>query len=167
MEAKYYIPQISEFGIGFEYETKTPDGWQKDVYGGTQPSFGYMLPTGYKKGEIGIDNKASFLPEYVRVKCLDKQDIESLGWKHDHNDDGEEQPNQHDKHGYSMGFSIDLQDTPKYICYVLYYFPDHFMIIDSIYKCGSGREEMLFRGYIKNKSELRRLMQQLSIAEPK
>jgi hypothetical protein len=84
------------------------------------------------------------------------KDIEELGWKHDYNDDGEEYPNEQDKHGYSMGFNIDTQlinDT----AYIMYYFPDSYCIIDKIYKCSSSPDH-IFEDYIKDKIELKILM---------
>jgi hypothetical protein len=63
---KYYTPEIEEFHVGFEYE-RCDDGysWVKDVY-----------PRATE--HIKLEN---FLP-YTRVKYLDREDIESLGFKH-------------------------------------------------------------------------------------
>jgi len=159
MENKYYTPEIKEFHAGFEFEVlnnkdfyyvEGPYGWIKCFM-----EFGIL-------GDI-VNVYKLLLDKQIRVKRLDKEDVEECGWKHDPNNDGEEIPSLFEKHGDSLGFSIDQQMTPKDTCYLLYLFPDNFVIVDSIYKCGSGREEMLFRGYIKNKCELKRLMQQLNI----
>ena len=155
MENKYYTPTIEEFHVGFEYEyrkkgTEWKNNEDDEVICDLECDDIYSL-------KLDLKNNL------IRVKYLDKDDVKECGWKHDANDDGEEIPSLFEKHGYSLGFSIDQQMTPKDICYILYLFPDNFVIVDSIYKCGSGREEMLFRGTIKNKSELKKLMKQLNI----
>lgn len=68
---KYYTPDISEFHVGFEYEqitTNYPDknNWQKAVVR-TERDSPYQL---------WITNGT------VRVKHLDQEDIESLGFEH-------------------------------------------------------------------------------------
>jgi hypothetical protein len=146
---KYYKPTIDEFHVGFEYE-RCDDGYSyfKDIY-----------PKAVDQNKL-----EAYLP-YFRVKYLDKEDIEELGWAYDVNESGEESPNLISEHGYSSAFAIDKQLTELETCYLLYHFPDGFLIIDSIFKCGSGRENMLFRGFIKNKSELKKLMNQLNITK--
>ena len=72
-QSKYYTPIADEFFYGFDYEIDciTPsDGnreWSKETYGRTGPRI-------YEKDLIKIikDNG-------VRVKHLDKGDVESLG----------------------------------------------------------------------------------------
>ena len=69
MDNKYYIPSIEEFHVGFEYEiltnyTKENEKWEF-----------VNNPFTIERLEIFIENK------HVRVKYLDKDDIESLGFK--------------------------------------------------------------------------------------
>ena len=61
---KYYVPEISEFHVGFEYEELRKD-WVKLTYGGFLPE---TINEYLKKGKL-------------RVKHLDQQDILNLGWK--------------------------------------------------------------------------------------
>lgn len=159
MEEGFYVPQLEEIYFGFEFEVynsrkyfffEAAEGWRK-----TSIDYGVL-------GNIANIHKL-ILEKQIRVKYLNKKDIKSLGWEHSPNDDGEEYPNLHDKHGYSLGFSIDKQLTPLNTAFILHYFSDHYLIIDSIFNCGSGREQMLFRGYIKNKSELKKVMQMLGL----
>lgn len=65
--SKYYTPDISEFHVGFEYEKKSTIGglWKEHI-------IEYGIDARYK--EIDIEG------ETVRVKYLDKEDIESLGF---------------------------------------------------------------------------------------
>lgn len=68
MENKYYTPKLEEFYIGFEFETLDDNkGWQK-----SRLVSGRQLDQGI---EIGTYNDTV----NVRVKYLDKQDVEELG----------------------------------------------------------------------------------------
>ena len=68
MENKYYTPDISEFCVGFEYEQKLFHIWQLKL----QVS---------KSTKLQIIEKA-INDNLIRVKYLDKEDIESLGFKY-------------------------------------------------------------------------------------
>ena len=124
-ENKYYIPEISEFHVGFEYEIKLEDLWINQSYNSIAMS----------EIDKGITN------QYIRVKYLDKQDIESLGWEID----------QYCSKEFCLNF--------KYKDWYLNYF------ISGLKTIEIGREEYDsgFMGTIKNKSELKVLMKQLGI----
>jgi hypothetical protein len=65
MENKYYIPDISEFHVGFEFEYKHPlRDWENKIF-----NTNFYLESNY------------FIKTQTRVKYLDKEDIESLGFK--------------------------------------------------------------------------------------
>lgn len=148
MEAKYYTPEFHEFHEGFEYIDNLFNV-------NTTKRFIYKEVDGWRKSFFikGIDNNQ------IKVKCLDRKDIEILGWKYDPNEDNEEQPDMFDIHGYSKGYHKINND----IQYILYHFPNNFVIIESIKNNSSGYENMHFRGYIKNKSELKKIMVQTGI----
>ena len=132
-ENKYYTPEISEFHVGFEYEYYNeyhrPDGiWEK----------------------VGLNEfddwfVHNFEIEKSRVKYLDKQDIEDLGFKEDENNST---PDRLNLELYKNGFTIGV---------VLYNVTELI-----IYKY-TGKEDVLFRGTIKNKSELKKLLKQIGI----
>ena len=63
MEHKYYIPEISEFHIGFEYECKEADGWK-----------------GWICYRVDEQDALDIQFERVRVKYLDEEDFRSLGF---------------------------------------------------------------------------------------
>jgi hypothetical protein len=70
MENKYYIPEISEFHVGFEYESKTlkNDVWEHRIC-----------------ASIDVFEACEALKydeNIVRVKYLDRQDIEECGWNY-------------------------------------------------------------------------------------
>lgn len=133
---KYYTPTIEEFHIGFEYEYLDEKGdWIKDV-----PI--EITPDDYDEQSYGL-----------RVKYLDKEDIESLGFK-------SKSPRSDMKHhhyfwkdapgklGYWTEVSIDFRWGYKDI---------------SIKGVRGYENDYLFRGIIKNKSELKQILKQLNI----
>lgn len=68
MEAQYYTPTIDEFHSGFEYQIKNADWDNKIVVLDTMlDAIEYHLKSGV-----------------IRVKSLDRQDIEECGWKMEH-----------------------------------------------------------------------------------
>lgn len=140
MEEKYYNPLIEEFHEGFEFEyhryslkNEGVETWHRYIY--EVGTFTEVDGICYLKE--CIEDKA------FRVKLLDKKDIESLGWKkwadRDIFDLGELQL--HTDH-----FSTELIGEP---------------II--IYSREWGMADVVFKGVIKNKSELEKLMSQLGI----
>ena len=78
MKNKYYTPSIEEFHVGFEYEEKNNKEYRKINYDGSQvlKSKSYYDDHGCEYDAIEDDLK---LPNYIRVKYLDKEDIESCG----------------------------------------------------------------------------------------
>ena len=69
---KYYTPEISEFFVGFEYETsylQDYDTWKKEILEEDDAGYFQSIYSG------------DAIPTEFRVKYLDKEDIESLGWK--------------------------------------------------------------------------------------
>ena len=69
MEAnKYYTPKVEEFHVGFEYEYFIMEGWQPVAY----------HPSDMAEAERFLETLYS---NKIRVKYLDREDIESLGFK--------------------------------------------------------------------------------------
>ena len=80
MENKYYQPKIEEFHVGFEYEIKglvIKEGWIKTIFrpGTFQHEFDILC---MGRPEI----KKYSVPDTIRVKYLDKKDLEDLGWSY-------------------------------------------------------------------------------------
>lgn len=140
----YYTPEISEFHVGFEYEHLT--GFEKEF-----KPYIYDLAKAclvIERESISHNGKIvkMFIPamqacieeKQCRVKTLDQSDIESLGWRFGTND---------------------------------YVFPENKNVTYGQYKLLFNNSELeiihlsgtVFRGIIKNKSELIKLMQQLNI----
>jgi hypothetical protein len=131
MENKYYTPTIEEFHIGFECETKD------DV----SDFDGTIILSAYDTEYLDrlIKNKS------VRVKYLDREDIESLGFVCCGKDAD------FDYIGYNLdnGFQLQQWEKGQYS-------------IERYPTSPTGRT-VHFAGIIKNKSELKKLMQQLQI----
>lgn len=75
MESKYYTPEIEEFHVGFEYEFNKNNNWIKHQIG--KPRIFALDDFNNLFLNISNDNWGN----YVRVKYLDKEDIESLGFE--------------------------------------------------------------------------------------
>ncbi len=120
---KYYTPDIEEFRVGFEYEDwdiKSDENWIKR----TVPNSGYTKHP----------------HEEVRVKHLDREDIESLGWEYLPSRDSSFSQRWWD--GFTKGeFMI------KECCAW-----DHGNVVIT-----KGRQR-IFQGNVKNKSELERVI---------
>jgi len=127
---KYYTPTIDEFHVGFEYEylrlNDTNTGWNTKVC------------------DIDTMKALESIKKYlkhpiIRVKSLDKDDIEDLGWKTNIIEN-------------IIEFRIELYTL------ILYTTIDRDRMIVINYS-----SEPIFIGIIRNKSELKQLMTQLNI----
>lgn len=124
-ESKFYVPVIEEFHVGFEYETIHGNSyWVKEISDGSEIYHisKYYLP----KGEI-------------RVKYLDREDIESLDWTLDSEEDGR------------MIFTHKYLPYIRLFASIQEYSTDRHVTI-------SSDTSILFTGNIKNKSRLRSIM---------
>lgn len=138
-ESKYYFPDPSEFCVGFKYEVDgrlihTDSGikdWTGETFGSDPKHLYFATNPNYDKMSYGI-----------RVKYLDRQDIESCGWKMQVNS----HYNQYNIHN-------------EYNSIILKMTNDNFIVITDDY------EVTRFRGTIKNISELKRIMKMIGINE--
>ena len=142
MNSKYYTPEIEEFHVGFEFQHLNYEGrlisndlnqkveWHEEI---CDWEWLDMICDDFEHDKKEIRK--------YRVKYLDKEDIESLGW-------GDYIPPQEYNHVWKKGnFWISVwfnNEIPK----VRITFNNLFFLFD---------------GKIKNKSELKKLMQQLEI----
>jgi hypothetical protein len=146
-ENKYYTPDISEFYSGFEYEyldqnKKNPiwiksNEFSNDWVYDDNPH--YAVSRNIKEGNI-------------RVKYLDQEDIESLGFK------------LNDSYKEEFVFNYDLKpvDNGYKFGIRLHFFGIRLIICDNL-DFGFNKERTYFDGIIKNISELKILLKQLNI----
>lgn len=132
--SNYYIPEIEEFCIGFEYEIAIIDN--------------YWNLSGFKKETVDQNfdfNTLIKYPKLYKVKYLDKEDLLDLGFKLINEKDG------YQSFEYSEDNILYLQ-----------YFEDG----KGWYLSYSENESQFgFAGWVKNKSELKKLMKQMNLYE--
>jgi hypothetical protein len=153
MREKHYVPEIGEFQIGFEYEITNGYEWVKKTFAIEDlKSFLYeSLNNGIEQGQI-------------RVKHLDKDDIESLWFK----------ANESMMEYRRSMFTKDVAhhaSTNKGLLLILLCSNDWTLISftenPGAYVMELPDEKLtilggtLFAGYIKNKSELKRILKQI------
>lgn len=141
MENKYYVPKIKEFCYEFEYEVYVPEKekWSKEIF--------YFNNSHIELIEY-VDIQTEDTLRKIRVKYLDKKDIESFNWEHTSDNKTD---------NYSK-FELRLGNTVYDIWDLRIEWNSHRVwITESIYNHGR------FLGTIKNKSELKRVLTQLGI----
>ena len=139
MESKYYTPSIEEFHVGFEYEQLEAS----DTANGPELELSWVKKQVYHGFGCFDEDRWALEENEIRVKYLDKQDIEELGFKlmwSEYNELSLVKNNtliQLRESNYMEIFNNNIQDKFK---------------------------SVLFRGKIKNKSELKQLLEMLNIS---
>lgn len=142
MENKYYTPTIEEFHVGFEYETYvTVLGLIQEGVIGAESNYWKKTFMNAQADIIAIDFNIRY-NGVIRVKYLDREDIESLGWK------GE-------------GVNLKLEGC-KYLLQCGSSPHQYIRIYEPSRESGAFTHELIFWN-VKNKSELKKIMQQLKI----
>lgn len=152
MENKYYTPDITEFHPGFEFEfketfmdgtVKTQEDFDKHEWKTDEVKIG-DLP--YIERALSGRNAMNNLCG-IRVKHLDRADLESEGWIF----------TEQEGHTFINFKKIIRYRCDKVQCKLNYVFATSWVLIWLL------DEKTLFAGRIKNISELRRLQKQLGI----
>ena len=151
MENKYYTPKIEEFHVGFEYEFAfNKKNYTKIVYDGSQvlKSKSYYDDYGCEYDAVEDDLK------YCRVKYLDKEDIESFGFKYI----------DEDTYILPMLFKPIIFSPGKvWGDIIMHYHPEDNYTSITGFSEGQEEEYTLFMGLIKNKSELKKILQMIGV----
>jgi len=125
-QPKYYTPDIREFHVGFEFEYLNLDNeWEPTVIR-ERDCFKYLMEFPF------------------RVKILDKEDIESLGYK-------QSGLNKEIFHGKTVDDPINGKFTYGIAL------GRNELVIFNRYEV-DGHVQDIFRGIVKNKSELQRIL---------
>ena len=157
METKYYTPEIEEFHIGFEYSAdRSSDKWEADIF----------------TIDSDINGLSEMLNEnLIRVKYLDREDIESFRWlfKHFSPFEGKETSSLQ-----RLVFSGSFETRFGLEEFGMIYVPStsHLLIwrvyddlqVEAITDGVLVIKQTLFAGTIRNKSELKRIMKMINIA---
>ena len=153
---KYYIPSIYEFNMGFEFEyLSIEDKWEKVKLENWQsPNKDKFIKINFNHpnqcSEADLLRNINWLDialkknEIIRVKYLDRKDIESLGWVFNNENKSFELQ--------TMKKSLRLQwfDNNAY----------NWLMIISLHKESNNT---LFDGSVLNRSELVKLIKQLNL----
>ena len=147
---KYYTPTIEEFHIGFECEYEVSDSWEPIIVGIEGAGhYNDIWCFEFSDYSSAVDTKS------IRVKYLDKVDIEELGWEFD---------NESSIHGDPLYY---IYNKEKYELST-WYRKEGILTRILITKKNDNNHILashcIFYGYIKNKSELKVLLKQLGIA---
>lgn len=128
----YYTPKIEEFYVGFEYESMHKGEWIKDKI--TQVC------------DIPEDDLEHNNGSETRVKYLDKEDIESLGFT------------------YSKDMMYALSKFSNKKIHILFNNYDNKIVImrndDHMF---TEQDTIYFSGKIRNKSELKQILKIISV----
>ncbi len=153
---KYYIPSIDEFHVGFRFEFAGLDNnwvkldYQKLTLGKIAPNTGWTPDLKWLssfKFDNTIDKDTGLKDtDYFRVKYLDNDDIEELGWE------------KRGKNGFKLLKSCKLDNG--------YLYETHFNLgfyEVSTMEITDGNGNILFYGKVKNYNELKNLMKWIFI----
>ena len=150
MKKKYYTPNASEFHIGFEYEVfdYLKNKWDKITLG---------VPNHFELDQLNevIECPKKSFSKTFRVKYLDKKDIESLEYENRMKRLPEK---------YNQYFTKNYKCKRNYYNYIHVLTNDlnnHVLIVASI-NLDSAKGDTLFTGIIKNKSELKIILKQVT-----
>lgn len=146
---KHYVPSIEEFHVGFEYELLTTV--QEKRHGSIVNTKQFRTKVVKDlSNSVTYNLKEDLRASWVRVKYLDKEDIESLGFEYNggkmvknfqdrfHIVDGNRQLNLVYTYGNKL-LRLDVEDL---------------VMFEESYN-------YLFQGIVKNKSELKRILEQV------
>lgn len=143
MENRYYIPKLEEFHVGFECEYWNSHSKKYIPFVVEESNYYVDYVGGPDEDYIFKDNYSGFKP--FRVKYLDKEDIESLGFKYYKTHPG---TTTLEFEGDKCNITFDSEFS-KYWNITITHTEDG----DFTY----------FHGSIKNKSELKKVMKMLGI----
>ena len=151
---KYYTPEIEEFHVGFECEIQSSWGMQKGIY----PSIlREDTLTGFQLQKIGETETLKKVISGIRVKYLDKEDIESCGFGNY-------------KKSVCAWYELEGHFEDSFASYgywtkirLIHCESDNKIKILAFEHSWDEEETVLFQGKIKNKSELKKLLKKLNI----
>ena len=146
---KYYTPSIEEFRVGFECE----------ILNGYGEWFKIIFDKCHLYNDLKFTDKFDNLENAFRVKFLDKEDIESLGFT---NKDRNSSPSNFFKF-IKEGHKTKVFEIAPYWDYGLSKTDTLIRIYVGYLNEYPYRE--IFRGDVKNKSELKKILTQLRINE--
>lgn len=157
-QEKFYIPNLSEFYYGFLFEFFNS---KEHLY------FSVFEENTWNTIEMGngllfdLSNvHRLLLDKQIRVKYLDREDIESCGWKYGGTN---KIRNWYDGNEAWFNNTVPTSVSGRYFSIQLIHDSHYNGIIIKATTNSGAQAECFFEGTIKNKSELQKLMSQLNI----
>lgn len=145
-DPKYYSPSIEEFHVGFEYEYNNGSEW-------TQQVFPDLMFIDGSHGEWFPILQSLLQDEKIRVKLLDREDIEAEGMKF--------------SYALFIQACFDIGDPYKTGGGFLHLNSSGEVSISLNFGHheidGTPKDETVFSGTIRNRSELKRILKQVGI----
>jgi hypothetical protein len=140
-ENKYYTPELDELFIGQTVVVVGSTIRGKDTF---------------EEKILDEENLLAYKNSCL-IRYLSRKDIESLGFEYDNN--AEPIPSRKEGYDPCIAFLIEKDNAMKQ--WQLFLFPDRTVWIDYTFDCaGFG---YVFKGIIKNKSELKRILKQIGV----
>lgn len=165
-EKRYYYPAIEELHVGFECEVGQEETvqidrkeyWEKAIIQEKQEDIEFgclsiMVAQGKQLEKNVFDDHSAYK---IRIKHLDKDDFESLGWKQ-----SGLTKELFIKKGYFQLFGETLKNV--YVNFNHGITQIFYLYFDEEGRVKENLTTYIFRGVLKNKSELKKIMQQLNI----
>lgn len=162
MDNKYYIPDIKDFHLGYKCE-----------------DFNAFIKGNYQYEEITLDENSDweilmsdqqYVNVNIRTKCLDKEDIESLGfvkqsknWWIGYDDYLLESISGEIGYYLKATLHVDKTDNSAKILLHRYYNCEDFWWKDRETALEEGDSKVIFEGYIKSINELKKVIKYLGI----
>ena len=141
--SKYYTPSVEEFRIGFEYERLIIDSWKSF----TMTDIPLFIDLNAKT------LKELLQQEWIRVKYLDQSDIEELGFVFKLESDKD----------YMSEYSKIIDEYSSNIIRLYNHCHWYNLEIYRLFSYDITNYTNIFKGIIKNKSELKVVLKQLGI----
>lgn len=151
----YYTPDLSEFHVGFEYEQLIAGVWEPFTF----------TELKWFNDKKGVSYKYLIETKSIRVKCLDTEDIESLGFTFGYEEgNGVKYGGFKDNPDVHISWNNDSVDPTNR-------FELTWMIETNILNHAYRKSDLMynhyikasFKGTVKNKTELKKLLTQLNI----
>ena len=144
---KFYVPKIEEFHIGFRYQwyDGLEDKWEDETFPND-----FVCTTNNGEPDL-VELFYSKLKE-TRVKCLDQNDIEELGWEYSPDDSS-----------LSGGYWLDYYYLHVGLDIYMLRYCNERKTVRINYKHSVYDSDTLFFGEIKNYNKLKDVMEMLKI----
>ncbi|MES2778480.1 MAG: hypothetical protein V4651_01165 [Bacteroidota bacterium] len=147
-ENKYYTPDISEFHVGFEFERH--EG-HRVYYKEDSPVEFNWVEKKWDESQIRVGKlRCEINDKLIRVKHIDHEDLVALGWI------------ELSKFQFAIGAITQMSFSGQSASTLIYEESNYYDHERETYR---PNRNIRFNGFIRNKSELARIMRQIGITK--